>query len=80
MILLIVVMAVVMLLAAQAWKKFGPAAMQVGDAGASGRLDDRGETAAGEAVRSGELPRLQEAQNETDAHASRVQEALKAIE
>jgi hypothetical protein len=77
---LIVVMAVVLLLVAKAWQRFGADAIAVTAPGAARPVDDHGETGAGAALRSGDLPRLQEAQERTDAHAERVQEALESAE
>ena len=79
MILLVVVLAVVLLLVAKSWKTVAPTALDVRDA-QSGPIDDHGQKEAGEAVRKGDLPRLKETQENTDAHAARVQEALDAVE
>ena len=80
LVVLIVVMAVVLLLVAKAWQRFGPDAIAVTDPASAGPTDDHGETGAAEELRSGDLPRLQEAQERTDAHAEQVQQALEATE
>ena len=80
MILLMVVMVIVLMLVAQAWQKFGPAAIAVTDIDSAPVVDDHGQTGAGEEIRSGRLPRLQETKEATDAHAEQVQEALNGIE
>lgn len=76
LLVLVVVMGAVLLLVAEAWKRFGPAAVAVRDARASEPLDDHGQTQAGDELRSGRLPRLREAQERTDAHAGDVRQAL----
>ncbi len=80
MVLLLVVMAIVLVLAAQAWRSVAPAALEASDAGRSGPLDDHGQPDAAAAVRRGELPRLPEARQLTDEHGARVQEALNGTE
>ena len=71
-------MAIVLLLVARQWRSVAPVAQQV--SGAPAPLDDRGETGAGEAVRSGELPDLKEMQAETSAHADQLEQALEQTE
>src|SRR5262245_54786425 len=75
----LVVMAVVLLLVAEAWKKFGPAAISVQQA-TEGEgpvvVPDHGETGAGQALRQGKLPRVHEMRKRTDAHSEDVQKAL----
>jgi hypothetical protein len=78
--MLLVVMAVVLMLVAKAWRSVAPEALEASDALQSGPLNPHGETEAAGAVRSGELPRLQDTRKETDEHSARVQEALDAIE
>ncbi len=80
MILLLVVLAVVLLLVAKSWKTMAPAALDVQDALQSGPLDDHGQSGAGDALRQGDLPRLQETRERTDAHAAEVQQALDAVD
>ena len=80
MILLVVVLAVVLLLAAKAWKTVAPTALDTQDALQSGPLNDHGQGQAGEELRKGDLPGLRETQENTDAHSARVQEALDAVE
>ena len=80
MLVLVVVMLVVLLLVSKAWQRFGPAAIAVTDPAAAGPVDDHGETAAGQALRSGDLPGLQDAKASTDAHAEQIQQALENSE
>ena len=79
MILLLVVLAVVLVLVANAWKTVTPTVLDVRDV-QSGPLNNHGQEEAGEELRRGNLPRLRETQENTDAHAAQVQEALNAIE
>jgi len=44
------------------------------------QVDDHGDSGAGAAVRSGNLPDLQEMREETRAHSEELQEALETIE
>ena len=78
MLAMVVVMAIVLLLVARQWRSVAPVAQQV--SGAPAAFDDRGETGAGEAVRSGELPDLKEMQAETSAHADQLEQALEQTE
>jgi len=78
---LIVAMAVVMLLVARQWSAVAPTALQVaGTDGPPVIVETHGEDAAGEAVRSGTLPDLDDMQQATDAHADAVQDALEQID
>ena len=80
-VLLAIVMVVVLLLVARSWKSLGPTAIQVTNGGDSGVVvPDHGDSQAGAAVASGNLPGLNEMQEETDAHAQQVQEALAATD
>ena len=74
------VLAGVLWLAAKAWRTGAPTALDTQDALQSGPLNDHGQREAGEALRKGDLPRLRETQENTDAHAAQVQEALDAVE
>jgi hypothetical protein len=80
MVMLVVVLAVVLLLAARSWRSLAPAAMQVSDPELGSKVDDHGQAGAGAAVRSGQLPDLNDMRQQTDAHSQDVQDALKAIE
>ena len=79
-VVLIVALAIVLLLVAKNWRSVAPHAMQVTDPDLAATVDDRGQTEAGEAVRSGELPDMNDMRRQTDAHAEQVQEALEATE
>jgi len=78
LVMLVVVMAVVLLLVAQSWKKVAPQAIDVSRPASV--ASDHGDAAAGAAVRSGELPGLEELRQGTDAHAADVQQALAGTE
>jgi hypothetical protein len=79
-VVLILALAIVLLLVAKNWRSVAPQAIQVTDPGLAATVDDRGQTEAGEAVRSGQLPDMNEMRQQTDAHAQQVQEALEATE
>ena len=79
-VMLVVVLAVVLLLAARQWRSVAPTALQVSDPDLSAVADDHGETGAGEALRSGQLPDLRDMKQQTGEHADRLQEALEATE
>jgi hypothetical protein len=79
-VILVVVLAVVLLLVARAWRSVAPTAAQIQGGDAPIAVEDHGEEEAGEAQRSGDLPDLNEMRDETDAHAQAVQEALEATE
>jgi hypothetical protein len=80
MVMLVVVLAVVLLLVARNWRAVAPTAMQISDPELGSSVDDRGQAEAGAAVRSGQLPDLNDMRLQTDAHSQDVQEALEAIE
>jgi len=80
LLMLIVVVAIVLLLAARNWQAVAPTAAQVQSPGNARQVDDRGQVEAGEAIRSGQLPNLDEMRERTDAHADRIQNALDEIE
>lgn len=78
LLVLVVVLVVVLLLVARSWNSVAPTALAVHDQSSPTVVDDRGETEAGESVRSGTLPGLGEMKEETDEHAQQVQETLAA--
>jgi hypothetical protein len=80
MVVLLVVLAVVLVLVAKAWKSVAPTALDVSGVAPASALPDHGQPQAVEAVRRGDLPRMEEAQARTDEHGARVQEALQAAE
>ena len=80
MVMLVVVLAVVLLLVARNWRSVAPTAMQISDPELGATVDDHGQAEAGAAVRSGQLPGLNDMRQQTDAHSQDVQEALEAIE
>lgn len=73
-ILTLAALVIVLLLAAKAWKAAFPAAAQALKPEGS-VVPDHGDKAAGEAVRSGNLPNLKETGKRTDAHIQQVKEA-----
>ncbi len=79
MILALVVLVVVLMLTAKAWKKVAPTAIDIHDAQA-GSIDDHGQAEVAVELRSGKLPRLRETQERTDAHSDELQQALDASE
>jgi hypothetical protein len=81
LVVLLLALVVVMLLVARSWNSVAPEAMQVSrpdGPAVNVRYNDHGETQAGEALRSGRLPDLREAQQSTDAHTQQVEDALDA--
>ena len=78
-VMLVVVLAVVLLLAARQWKSVAPVALQI-DPDQPAIANDHGEAGAGEALRSGGLPDLQDMRQQTGEHADQLQEALEATE
>ena len=80
MVMLVVVLAVVLLLVARNWRAVAPTAMQISDPELGSSVDDHGQAEAGAAVRSGQLPDLNDMRRQTDSHSQDVQEALEAIE
>ena len=81
-VILLVVLTIVLLIVGRQWRAVAPAALQVArpDAGAAPVVDDRGESGAGEALREGRLPDLEQMRDETREHGSRTQEALEQID
>lgn len=80
LVMLVVVMAIVLLLVAKAWKKHGAAAIEVSTPAGTFEVDDHGQTEAAGEVRSGGLPNLQQMRQNTTEHADRVQDALEEID
>jgi hypothetical protein len=80
MIVLLVVLAVVLVLVARAWKSVAPTALDVSGVAPAGAVPDHGQPQATEALRKGDLPRMDEARQRTDEHGARVQEALQVSE
>jgi hypothetical protein len=78
--MLVIVMAIVLLLVARNWRSVAPTAMQVNEPDRSATVDDHGETGAGEAIRSGRLPDLNDMRQQTRTHAQQLQENLEATE
>ncbi len=80
MVLLVVVMAVVLVLVAQAWKQAAPTALDVGRATAGGPLDAHGQEDAAAQIRSGQLPKLVDMQASSDAHSAEVQSTMTDVD
>ena len=74
--LLLIAMAVALLLAAKAWRTVTPTASQIVNPGSGDAVADHGDEKAGEAVRSGTLPDLNDMKQRTNTHTQNVQEAL----
>jgi hypothetical protein len=66
---------IVLLLAAKAWKAAFPAAAQALKPTSNQAVPDHGDKAAGDAVRSGNLPNLKTTGERTDRHIQQVKEA-----
>ena len=73
----IVVLVVVLLLASKAWNAVMPKAAQAVTPGNSRGVDDRGQTGAGDAIRSGTLPDMKQMGRSTDQHLRQIQDAAK---
>ena len=80
MVMLVVVLAIVLLLVARNWRSVAPTAMQHSDSETQLSVDDHGQSEAGEAIRSGQLPDLNDMRQRTGAHAEQLQEALETTE
>ena len=78
-VLFVLVAAVVLWLTARAWRTVTPAAAQLARPGRPA-VSDHGQTEAAQAIRSGELPDLDEMRRRTDGHGEDVQEALAGTE
>jgi hypothetical protein len=76
-ILLLVAMAIVLYLTAQAWNAMAPAALDVSSAA---NADDRGALDEMPEDERGRLPGLKEMQDTTREHNEQVDEALKQID
>lgn len=79
-VVLLVVVAVVLLLAARAWSSVASSSGEALRPSATGVVESHGESGAGEALRSGDLPDLGEMRANTDAHAEEVGEAMSETE
>lgn len=78
--MLLVVMGIVLLMVAKAWRSTAPAIVDTQNVLDSHPASAHGEEDAARELRGGDLPRLSDAQRNTDAHAAQVQEALQAVE
>lgn len=80
LVVLVVVVVIVLLLATKAWEEVMPAASQVSDPGPNGAYGvtapDHGQEEAADALRSSELPDLDEMRRNTSNHARDVQDIL----
>ena len=76
-VIVIITLAIVAILVGKAWKTHAPAAIDVTDPGVAGHSDHGQPDAARELSN---LPDLTEMQQETNAHAQQVQDALAEIE
>jgi len=73
----LLVLLIVLFLSERAWKGAMPAAAQALKPGSSQVVNDHGDKAAGDAVRSGNLPDLKTMGKRTDDHIQQVQDASK---
>ena len=73
----IVVLVIVLLLAAKAWTAAMPKAAQAVTPGGVRQVDDHGQREAGEAIRSGTLPNMQQMGQATDKHLEQIKDAAK---
>lgn len=73
-ILVLVVLAILLLLSVRAWRNAAPAAAQALKPGAPATLPDHGQTDAGKAVRSGNLPDTKKMGENTDVHVQEINE------
>jgi len=83
LVVLLAALLVTLLLVARSWESVAPQAIQVSrpaDPRVNVRFHEHGEQQAGEALRQGKLPDLQETQQATDAHAEEVGRALAEVE
>jgi hypothetical protein len=80
MVMLLIVMAVVLMLVANAWRTMAPAALDTHDALKSPPLTTHGQEEAAQEVRKGGLPGVYDTKAETDKHTAEVEEALASIE
>ena len=79
-VMLLVVGAIVLLLAAKAYNRVAPSAIEGTSPSGPMSVSAHGETEAAGQVKSGGLPGLNDARQLTDAHAQQVQQALEEIE
>jgi len=75
--LALAVLLIVLLLSERAWKAAMPAASQALKSGNSQSVPDHGDKAAGDAIRSGNLPDLKTMGKRTNDHLKQVQDASK---
>jgi hypothetical protein len=76
-VLLLVVLVILLFLSLRAWKGAAPTTAQALKPGASRTISDHGQTGAGEALRSGNLPDIKKMGQNTDAHVQQVNEAAR---
>lgn len=79
MVMLLVVLVVVLMLTAKAWKSIAPASGAIMPDSGTEALHEAEPATAGDAQYS-DLPDLGEMQSNTSEHAEQVQEALQAID
>ncbi len=80
LIAMVIVVAIVLLLVAKQWKAVAPTAMQLDGDMPMIVPETHGEDGAGEALRRGGLPNLNQMRQATGDHAEQVQEALAEAE
>ncbi len=80
LIAMVIVVAIVLLLVAKQWKSVAPTVMQLDADGPMIVPNTHGEDGAGEALRRGGLPNLNQMRQATGEHAEQVQEAFDEVE
>ncbi len=79
-VMLLVVLAVVLLIAAKAWKSAAPTALEVATPVGDVTISDHGASEAAGQVRPGGLPGLSDMRRETGTHTQQVEETLQQID
>lgn len=74
----LIVVAIVLVATARAWKSVEPTALQVMRPGSRGSVPAHGDAQAAAAVQKGDLPDLQDMKEATDVHSKQVEEAAAA--
>ena len=73
-VLALAVLLILLFLSVRAWRNAAPAAAQALKPGIPATVPDHGQTDAGKAVRSGDLPNMKKMGENTDAHVQEINE------
>ena len=76
-VILIITVLIVLVLSVRSWNSVLPVAKEALRPGATTAIPDHGQKGAGEAVRSGGLPRLQQMEQNTDQHIQQLKDTAK---